>query len=105
MLTQPERLLLAALACYRLAQLVAIDDGPGDVFRRLRIWASGLENDTARGFIGALVHCPYCLGLYWAVILAALVIWPRDAGDGVLIVLGIAGAQAYLQGPRDGGEE
>jgi hypothetical protein len=88
------RLILAALACYRLAQLVTIDDGPGDVFRRLRAWAM-------TGFIGGLTHCPYCLSLWLAIPLGGMTLWPTGAGDLALVVLGIAGAQAWLQGPRD----
>ena len=97
------RLILAALACYRLAQLVAIDDGPGDVFRRFRAWAGSLENDRARSYLGGLVHCVYCVGLWFALVLAPAVIWPHDVCDFALIVLGIAGAQAALQGGRDAG--
>jgi hypothetical protein len=96
-MTLTVRLILAALAVYRLGQLVAIDNGPLDVFRRLRAWA-------VTGFIGGLVHCPYCVQVYAAVACGALVLWPSGAGDVVLTILGIAGAAAYLQGPRDAGE-
>ena len=91
------RLCLAALAVYRMAQLIAIDDGPGDVFRRLRKW-------WITGWRGGVVHCPYCLGIWFAVPAAALVLWPTGVGDALLVVLGLAGAQAWLQGPRDAGE-
>lgn len=94
----PVRLFLAALACYRLAQLVAIDDGPGDVFRRLR-------GRFVVGFWAGLVHCPYCLGVWWAVPFGVMALVPAPIGDMVLVILGLAGAQAYLQGPRDSSEE
>jgi hypothetical protein len=96
-MTLETRLILAALATYRLGQLVAIDDGPTDVFRRLRAWA-------ITGWLGGLVHCPYCVQVYAAVVCGALVLWPSGAGDVVLVILGIAGAAAYLQGPRDAGD-
>lgn len=97
MLTQPERLILAALATYRLAQLVAIDDGPGDVFRRLRGRFVG-------GTVASLIHCPYCVGVYAAAVCGLLVLWPTRVGDVILVIFGLAGAQAWLQGPRDVGE-
>ncbi len=105
MLTPELRLALAMLACYRLAQLVAIDDGPGDVFRRLRARAGSLESDWARSILGGLVHCVYCLGLWFAFLLTPLVMWPGAIGDMILTALGIAGVQAWLQGPRDVGED
>jgi len=89
------RLVLAALAVYRLAQLIAIDDGPGQVFRRLR-------GRFVTGGMADLVHCPYCLGVWFAALLAPLVLWPCGVGDVLLIALGVAGAQSWLQGGRDG---
>lgn len=88
------RLLLAALAVYRLAQLVAIDDGPGDVFRRLRA-------HFLTGFVAGLIRCPYCVSVYAAAALGALVLWPCGVGDIVLVWVGIAGGACWLQGPRD----
>lgn len=100
-LSDTARLILAALAVYRLAQLVAIDDGPLDACRRLRAWCGTLGNDRARSFLGGLVHCPYCVGLYAAAAMGLLVLVPTSVGDVVLLVLGLAGAQAWLQGPRE----
>ena len=84
---------LAILACYRLSQLFALDQGPYDVFDRLRrfcgkrgvdslFWASVAEG----------LHCPYCLGVWWAMPLAILV-----GGNFILCWLGIAGGQAFLE--------
>ena len=91
------RLILAALAVYRIGQLIAIDDGPGDVFKRLRA-------HFVTGSMGGLLHCPYCVGVWAAVACAVLALWPSGIGDVVLVILGIAGAAAFLQGPRDAGE-
>lgn len=91
------RLLLAAFAVYRLAQLVAIDDGPGDVFRRLRARA-------VTGWFAGLVHCVYCLGVWFAALAAVAVLWPCGVSDAALVVLGLAGAQTWMQGARDAGE-
>lgn len=94
------RWLLAALACYRLAQLIAIDDGPGDVCLRLRsllgAYRRGADGrpDTS---LGRLAACPYCLGMWLALPCAACALWPGITGDLALAVLGLAGAQAALQ--------
>ena len=94
---------LAALSCCRLAQLIALDDGPADVFLRLREWAGAYQyGDDGRPetSLGRLVACPYCLGMWFALPCAVLAVWNITAGNIVLAVFGIAGAQAALQGER-----
>jgi hypothetical protein len=99
------RLALALLATYRVAQMVAIDDGPLCLFARLRAWAGAHGSDLVRENLGALVHCPYCVGVWAAALCALLVLWPTGVGDLALMILGIAGGQAFLQGPRDAAED
>ena len=97
------RWILAALSCYRLAQLVTLDDGPADVFLRLREIAGayqyGDDGRPARS-IGRLLACPFCVGMWLATPCAALATWPSVWGDLVLAVFGIAGVQAAIQGER-----
>ena len=54
------RLTVAVLATWRVAHLVAREDGPFDVIVRLRLRAGA-------GVVGRLMDCPYCLGLWIAV--------------------------------------
>ena len=102
------RWLLAALAVYRLSELVAYDDGPCNCLKRLRAWLSNECTDCPplRETLGDLVHCPYCLGVWFAVAIAPLALWPTAYGDMALAVLGLAGAQSLLTavtgGTRDG---
>lgn len=91
------RWILAALAVFRLAELVALDDGPGRVFARLRAWAGCHPVDAVRETLGALVQCPYCVGVWAAAVCAVLVLWPSRVGDIALAALGLAGAQAFLE--------
>ena len=100
------RVILAAFACYRLAQLVAIDDGPFYVFQRLRTFvgrkasADCLKEDRRACLwynVAQLVNCPYCLGIWFALALAPAVMWPTIIEDLALLVLGIAGAQCFLE--------
>ncbi|MGH7274770.1 MAG: DUF1360 domain-containing protein [Nitrospiria bacterium] len=95
------RLILAGLACYRLAQFVSLDNGPWNVFDRVRI---ATEQAVARHptshfwkSIAELASCPYCQGVYAGILCASLVLWPTTGGDMVLLWLGIVGVQAFLQ--------
>jgi len=58
------RFLLGVLCVWRLTHLLAVEDGPLGVFRRLRDAVGG-------GFWGALTGCFYCLSLW----VAAPVAW------------------------------
>lgn len=93
---------MAGLACYRLAQLVALDDGPFDLLLRLRGWA-GAEDTPVETGLGRLLCCPYCLGVWFAMLCAALALWPTWWGDVILAVWGLAGVQAALQGASGDG--
>jgi len=53
------RFVVAVLATWRLAHLVAREDGPFDVIVRIRARAG-------EGALGRLMDCPYCLSLWFA---------------------------------------
>jgi len=95
------RFVLAVFAVYRLAQLVAIDDGPFAIFSRLRgsvaQWSAGVDTGSLRWTARELIKCPYCLGV-WFGAFAVLPVWfPTAIGDLALLALGIAGGQCFLQ--------
>jgi len=54
------RFVVAVLATWRIAHLVAREDGPFDVIVRMRARAGD-------GVVGRLMDCPYCLSLWVAV--------------------------------------
>ncbi len=95
------RLILAALTCFRLAQLITLDKGPFLIFERLRLW---VEQNTAmhQGYfwrsLADGVSCPYCLGFYLSLLCTLLVVLPSQVGDLFLLWFGIMGTQAFLQG-------
>jgi len=102
--------ILATFACYRLSLLITVDDGPGDIFCRLRAWAGRcaaaeqareMEHGPCISLAG-LLNCPYCLGIWFSLLLALLV--AGDIREYILFALGIAGAQAFLQEMTDGTE-
>lgn len=91
-------LLRNGLACYRLARLLATEDGPADVFIKLRS-AAGVYDFGADGRpatpLGRLLECPYCLGMWIAL---ALAIFPESRVKRVVVDgLAIAGMQTALQ--------
>lgn len=99
------RLILAALTCFRLAQLIALDKGPWLIFERLRnrveahIAASeARKHSNFWKSVADGVSCPYCLGFYAGLLCTLLVLFPTYAGDLFLLWFGIIGLQAFLQG-------
>lgn len=99
------RLVLAALTCFRLAQLITLDKGPWLIFERLRLqieqFIAGSEDRKQSYFWRSVadgVSCPYCLGFYAGLLCTALVLFPTQGGDLFLLWFGIIGAQAFMQG-------
>ena len=78
----------AALATWRLAHLLAEEDGPGDVVVLLR---ARLGDSVA----GRAMDCFYCLSLWVAAPLAGLV--APDVTGFVLLWLGCSGAACLLE--------
>jgi len=84
----PFRFCVGALATWRLAHLVAAEDGPGDVVVRLR-------RRAGNGWAGSLMDCFYCLSVWTAApVTAAVVRRPREAP---LTWLALSGAACLLE--------
>lgn len=95
-------LLLLTLACYRLSQLIAIDEGPLEIFFKLRdrLGAYDLRPDgQAKTNIGRGISCPYCVGMWFALLLAVVKV--GLSVDVILWLLAIAGGQAFLWSLRN----
>ena len=82
------QLVLAALATWRFAHLLAEEDGPGDAVVRLRAWLGASA-------LGRAMDCFYCLSLWIAAPLALLV--TRDVVGFVLAWWGCSGAACLLE--------
>jgi hypothetical protein len=85
------RLLLAALAAYRLARMMAWEDGPFDAFSRLR----GRVDPAQRTWVGRGLNCPLCVGFWVSPVMLTIsyvewLIW-------VVGWLAVAGLQTWLQ--------
>lgn len=105
MRADPLRLVVAALATYRLARLLTWDEGPAGLFVSFRRALGGEDIDLDTGQpatnLGRGVTCPHCLGVWVALLLSLPALFPSSLGDFFLMVFGLAGAQSYLQGNSD----
>lgn len=68
-----ELLLLAVLATFRLAIDVATQDGPGNLYARLRGMVQ--QRFGASHWVTEGVNCPICVS-FWVALLATLAAWP-----------------------------
>src|SRR4051794_34093971 len=82
------KLVLTALAAWRVTHLLAHEDGPWDLVARFRA-------RLGHGFAGKLIDCFQCLSLWVAAPLAVLV--TRDPTDLLLTWLAISGAACLLE--------
>lgn len=64
--------LIAALAVYRIAILIATEEGPFSVFEKLRAWAERLP--LANNWIARGLACPLCIS-FWAGFVASVVFY------------------------------
>jgi hypothetical protein len=95
--TDPTRFCLAALATWRLAHLVAYEDGPGNAIASARARAGA-------SLVGELMDCFYCLSLWAAAPFAPAVAGRRR--DAPIVWLALSGAACLLQrttSPREEG--
>ena len=97
------RVIVGVFACYRLTQLITIDDGPLEVFKWLRVMA-GVYDRGPKGhpqrMLGKLYGCPWCIGVWVALVITYFVLNSFIVSDILMLILAIAGGQAYLQGER-----
>lgn len=99
-------LALAVLTCYRLTQFIVYDEGPWRIGDRIRDRAGGYDrkpDGQARTALGRMVNCPYCVGVYAALLCAGLLAATYIPGPvgyvglALLAIGGIAGGQAFLE--------
>ena len=96
-------LVILSFACYRLAQLIADDDGPLSIFGRLRQWVDArakTEQERGRYLFWQSaadgINCPFCVGVWIAAGLA--VVYSGIEWSTLIYIFAIAGAQSWLEG-------
>jgi len=97
------QLATAILASYRLANLIAKDEGPFHLFSFTRneakiinpqsqFWSSFWDS------VSDGLECPCCVGFYTSVLCGLLILFPSMYGNIFLIIFAIAGGQYYMNG-------
>ena len=98
---EPWLFVVLTLAAYRVARLVAQDalwDGTRDKIIRWGETGSPWEQKVA-----ILVGCPYCVGVWAALILVLLFGDTSSPADYLVSVLAVSGGQAFLVSLSDDG--
>lgn len=81
--------ILAALATYRVARMIALEDGPMDVFSSMR------EAVGQKSWVGRGLHCVLCIS-FWLSWLVSLLLPFNSWQEYLLASLGIAGVVVAL---------
>ncbi len=91
-------LMLYALAAFRIAELLVIDDGPWDVFMYLRGLHTRIpfDNSLRRQFINVLM-CVHCTGI-WVSFFLTFTLPYKNVTEFFIYFLSIAGLQSLLAG-------
>jgi hypothetical protein len=92
------RVVIASLASYRLARMVALETGPFALFSRFRGWVfgwQGKKHGPKKTWITEGVGCPLCVGAYGSALMLALTY--LDYVNLVVLWLAIAGLQVAFQ--------
>jgi len=100
------RLLIYALAVYRVTRLLWWENGPFDMFDWVRhkagVWVdSKFKRQHSNTFFSQLLLCPHCLGMWLAV--PALTCWYAQSPilDLIATWLAISGLVSVLFGDRE----
>ena len=81
------RLILGVLAVWRITHLLNAEDGPREIFVRLR-------RGVGEGFVGSLLDCFFCLSLWVGAPIAA---WLAESWkEGVLLWLAVSGGASVI---------
>lgn len=84
--------LLALLGTYRLSHMIAMEDGPFDVFADLR------DKAGQRTWIGRGLHCPLCISFWLSWIMGARLVVTGNVPfhQWTVVSLGLAGGCLVL---------
>lgn len=83
---------ILALASFRLAHMLTLEDGPFDVFALIR----GSLDPLQRTWIGRGINCPLCVG-FWASLFVLAVWFIPIVGPLLITWWAIAGLQTIIQ--------
>lgn len=85
------KFLIAVFAVFRLTELFTRDEGPYQMFSKLRIWSlQNAHKSETRQTIADGLHCPYCLSVWLSFIILLV-------PDKLKYIFGIAGAVSLIE--------
>ena len=92
--------IVLTLAVFRLTRMLIVDDGPFDVFRKMReavgiVNGGGLTVITRRWIWSGLLSCHWCLSV-WVAFPAAL-LWQGISPGALAAWLALAGASSVIE--------
>ncbi len=91
-----ERLVICALAVYRLAEMLVMDDGPFDMFVELRGWLQRSPDKSLRRNFYNGVSCVYCIGTWLALVFSLTFCFKNDVVDFFVFFLALSGLHSIL---------
>lgn len=83
-------LAVAALVNYRVARMIALEEGPFGIFAKVRALLGG---ELQQHWLGRGVNCPLCIGFWTALLVEILILGYFE----VWSWLAVAGLQTVLQ--------
>ncbi|KKN49181.1 hypothetical protein LCGC14_0645220 [marine sediment metagenome] len=97
---QIDLFVIYGFACYRLAQLVALDDGPLTIFLRIRRFFGkrAASGNIIYKNLTQFLSCPFCVGIWFSVFLFGAYRLNNSLLNAFVVIFSIAGLQAFLQG-------
>lgn len=90
----PTWITLSALAGFRIAELLVIDEGPFGVFTYFRGFS--MRSNPILKTIGQALNCVHCTGLYVSALFGALYFFQSLPVFAVLVIFSIAGVQSVI---------
>jgi hypothetical protein len=95
-----EQAVLVAFASWRLASLIAVEEGPGGIFERARRFIGVPKEGEIRGLLPVLITCIWCVSLWTAALLWG--VWEYWRPEPVIVLAAAAGAIVVERWVRDG---
>lgn len=86
-------LVIASLAVYRLARMVALERGPFDVFERIRGWS--FIYLSKESWLNDGINCPLCLS-FWFALIASFFLPFTSWTDFIFRWLAMSGVASFL---------
>ena len=94
------RFFMLVLVSYRVSEIISVDDGPYDIFLRLRVGSARMAVQGSNFWrnVSNLLHCPFCVGIWISFIISPFYFIRGTFMDFIFLAIAIAGAQCFMEG-------